>query len=307
MWSFRTLRWALFLLSGYTFFCLVAGILLAEGTLHPGRRVLPDGAEAQARLRAEQLNADFENVAIQARDGTVLRAWSFRPIWDEDRPHDAVLLLHGVSDNRLGMAGYAEILLKHGYSVVMPDARDHGASGGDLATYGLLEKDDIRRWFDWIKDRQRPHCIFGFGESMGAAQVLEALQTEPHFCAVAAESSFSTLREIGYDRVGQFFHRGPWLGRTVFRPVIEIAFQYARWKYRLDLRQGSPEDAVAATKVPVLLIDGQTDNNIPLRHSQRIRARNARVVLWEVAGANHCGAISVARGDLEARLVSWFH
>ena len=142
---------------------------------------------------------------------------------------------------------------------------------------------------------------------MGAAQVLEALQTEPHFCAVAAESSFSTLREIGYDRVGQFFHGGPWLGRTVFRPVIEIAFQYARWRYQLDLRQASPEDVVAATKVPVLLIHGQIDSNIPLRHSQRIRARNARVVLWEVAGASHCGAITVARGDLEARLVTWFH
>jgi pimeloyl-ACP methyl ester carboxylesterase len=142
---------------------------------------------------------------------------------------------------------------------------------------------------------------------MGAAQVLEALQAEPHFCAVAAESSFSTLREIGYDRIGQFFHAGPWLGRTIFRPVIEIAFQYAHWRYRVDLRKASPEDAVAATVVPVLLIHGQIDSNIPLRHSQRIRARNASVVLWEVAGADHCGAISVAREELETRLVSWFH
>ena len=306
MSSFRTLRWVIFLLTGYAFFCFVAGIVLAEGTLHPARRALPAGAEAQARLRAQQLNADFEDVAIQAGDGTVLCAWSLRPAGNKQRRQDAVVLLHGVSDNRLGMAGYAEILLKHGYIVLMPDARDHGASGGDLATYGLLEKDDIRRWFDWLMDRQQPRCIFGFGESMGAAQVLEALQAEPHFCAVAAESSFSTLREIGYDRVGQFFHVGPWLGQTVFRPVIEIVFHYARWRYRLDLQQASPEDAVAGTRVPVLLIHGQIDSNIPLRHSQRIRGRNARVVLWEVAGADHCGAISVAREELEARLVYWF-
>lgn len=50
-----------------------------------------------------------------------------------------MILLHGLSDNRLGMIGYAELLLSHGFSVVMPDARAHGTSGSQLATYGLLE------------------------------------------------------------------------------------------------------------------------------------------------------------------------
>ena len=34
------------------------------------------------------------------------------------------------------------MLLRHGYSVVMMDARAHGVSGGKMATYGLLERQD---------------------------------------------------------------------------------------------------------------------------------------------------------------------
>ena len=60
------------------------------------------------------------------------------------------------------------------------------------------------------------------------------------------------------------------------------------------MQQISPEDSVAATRVPVLLIHGQIDGNIPLRHSLQIQSRNRNVVLWEVPNADHCGAISAA-------------
>jgi pimeloyl-ACP methyl ester carboxylesterase len=89
-------------------------------------------------------------------------------------------------------------------------------------------------------------------------------------------------------------------------PVVEFAFLYARWKYGLDMQQVSPEDSVAATRVPVLLIHGQIDSNIPPRHSRRIRARNPNVVLWEVPNAEHCGAISTAPQEFNQRLLARF-
>jgi predicted alpha/beta-fold hydrolase len=188
----------------------------------------------------------------------------------------------------------------------MPDARAHGTSGGDLATYGLLESDDIHRWFDWLEQNEHPNCIFGFAESMGAAQLLQSLRSETRFCAVAVESPFSSFREIGYDRIGQSFHTGPWLGRTVLRSIVEVAFVYARWKYKLNFEQVSPESTVATTRIPVLLIHGQSDSNIPVRHSRRIVARNPAVALWEVPNTGHCGTISTARHELEQRLIGWF-
>ena len=63
---------------------------------------------------------------------------------------------------------------------------------------------------------------------------------------------------------------------------------------------------MAATRVPVLLIHGQNDGNIPVRHSRRIKALNPAVMLWEVPNTDHCGAISTARQELERRLVGWF-
>ena len=73
------------------------------------------------------------------------------------------------------MTNYADILLRHGYSVLMPDARGHGSSGGEFVTYGLLERDDIHQWVRWLVVNRHPSCVFGFGESMGAAELLQSL------------------------------------------------------------------------------------------------------------------------------------
>jgi uncharacterized protein len=283
----------------------MAGVFVAEGALHPARRTLSAEDENRAREMMQGRGDALGDVSMIASDGARLNAWSIQPT--NARGGMWVLLLHGLGDNRMGMLGYAEMFLNHGFSVLLPDARAHGASGGQIATYGLLEADDIHRWSDWILNNQHPKCLFGFAESMGAAELLQSLRTESRFCAVAVESPFSSFREISYDRIGQFFDTGPWLGRNALRPVIEVAFAYARWKYGLHLGQLSPEDAVAATHVPLFLIHGQSDSNIPVRHSRRIVERSPSALLWLVPNADHCGAITVAREEFESRVVGWFN
>jgi uncharacterized protein len=298
----RLLRRAFLFVLAYAALCALIGVFVAEGALHPQRRPITPDIEASARQMTVRQGANLEDVSIT--DGNVtLQAWRIRPEKDNG---NAVILLHGLGDNRTGMIGYAELLIRHGYSVLVPDARAHGASGGDLETFGLLEREDIRNWFEWLQATQHPHCIFGLGESLGAAQLLQSLQSESGFCAVAAESSFANFREIAYDRMGQYFNTGPWLGRTILRPAVLAAFSYARWKYGLAMWQVSPEDAVARTKVPVLLIHGQIDHNIPVRHSRQIASRNPAVVLWEVPNADHCGGISGAPREFESRIIDWF-
>jgi dipeptidyl aminopeptidase/acylaminoacyl peptidase len=281
---------------------MLGAIFLAEGTLHPGRRASQPEARREAEGMALKYDAQFEPVSIDSKDGATLSAWSITP---KNSNGSVVILLHGLADNRSGMAGYAELFLANGLNVLLPDARAHGDSGGNLATYGLLESDDIRRWIDWL-ETSHPACIFGFGESMGAAQMLQSLQIEHRFCAVAVESPFSSLREIAYDRIGQFFGTGPWLGRTILRPVVDFAFLYGRWKYGVDLEQVSPKKAVTYGSVPVLLIHGHADSNISIRHSRLIVAENPRVVLWEVPGADHCGAVSVAPQEFKEKVLGWY-
>jgi uncharacterized protein len=300
----RLSRYLVLVLSLYLIFCSVAGMFLADGTLHPARRPLTQQEDQDTmRQLALGLNAKLEDVSVTARDGITLRAWAIHPHHDNG---DAVILLHGLADNRLGMTGYAQLMLAHGYGVLLPDARAHGASGGDLATYGLRERHDILDWFNWLSSTSHPHCIHGFGESMGAAQLLQSLAVGASFCSVAAESSFASFREIAYDRMGQPFKLGPWLGKTLLRPVVEAAFLRARWKYELNMQTVSPQDAVAASSIPVLLIHGQSDGNIPIRHSRFIHAHNPNTALWEVPNADHCGAITAAPQEFERRVFAWF-
>jgi len=268
----------------YLAVCAIGGIYVADGSLHPGRRPVERDEAASFARTVAGIHAQLQNVSMTSADGVTLRGWLLRPVSPNG---DSVLVLHGLGDNRLGMIGYAELFLAHGYTVLLPDARAHGESGGALATYGLLEARDIHQWVDFLAEAAHPRCIYGMGESMGASQLLQSLETESRFCAVVAESPFSTFREIAYDRMGQPFHLGPWMGRIVLRPMVEIAFLRARWKYGVRIAVISPEDAVARSSVPVLLIHGQIDGNIPVRHSRAIHARAPRTVLWEVPGADH--------------------
>jgi pimeloyl-ACP methyl ester carboxylesterase len=161
------------------------------------------------------------------------------------------------------MTGYAELLLAHGYTVLRPDARAHGLSGGELATMGCSNEKTFTnglisswRWHardvftGWANPWERLSCCNPCRKGLG-------------FCAVVAESPFSTFREIAYDRMGQPFHAGPWVGRILLRPVVEIAFLRVHWKYGLDTQRVLPEDAVARAHIPILLIHGQIDRNIP--------------------------------------------
>ena len=295
------------LLAFWIVLTVAVGIVSIEWALHPGRHVLTQADEAHAQSIAESDGAPLTEVSVRADDGARLRGWSMRPL---DWNGDAVILLHGQSDNRAGMLGNADLLLRHGYAVLLPDSRSHGASGGNLATYGVLEASDLRHWFNWIRQSETTHCIDGLGESMGAAQLLASLREIDGFCAVVGESPFASFREAAYDRLGEYFGTGAWAGRTLLRPAVEAGILYTRLKYGIDLELASPENAVAKSTTPVLLFHGKRDTNLPPRHSEMIQAKNGTrhpgVALWEPAEAGHCGAAEAEPEEFERHLISWF-
>jgi uncharacterized protein len=256
-----------------------ASVFVGEGSLRMRRKpVSPiEGAEA---------------VEIESFDGLALRGSYFA----SRAAKGAVILLHGQGDNRAGVAGFARFLVPAGYSALAPDIRAHGESGGELATYGLLESDDLRRWLDWIEAREPGARVFGLGESMGAGILLHSLARERRFCAVVAEAPFASLRGAARDRAGA----AGWA-------VIELAALYQRARYGLDLTRVSPENAVARSRTRVLLIHGAADGTAPAWHARRIRERNpALVELWEVPGAGHTAAWSAAGVEFERRVLNSF-
>lgn len=286
----------------YVLFSVAGGLLLAEWALHPGRLPLRHSEQVHGAAQRE-FHATVRDVEIRsADDGTLLRGWY---VASTEVPAPAVILLHGVSDNREGVAGYASIFLAHGYRVLLPDARAHGESGGTIATYGLRERDDVHAWVSWLKSQNPTQCVYGLGESMGAAIVLQSLAVENRFCAVIAESSFSGFREMAFDRVGDFVGLGPWFGRTLGRAPVEVAFEYARWRYGLDLTRANPADALSTSNTPVLLIHGVEDVNIRPWHSQRLAAVDRNASLWLVPNAVHTGAWAAIPTEFERRVSDW--
>lgn len=302
----RPRKWGLAaaLAVGYVVLMGAAGISLSEGVVRPGR-VPVTGADRQAAWRlATTRGGRLEDVEIRGRDGVRLRGWLFTPIGAHA---GSAIVLHGQGSNRAGMLPYVDLLLSAGLTVLAPDARAHGDSGGAIASYGVVEAADVRAWADLLRTRTGGPCVYGLAESMGAGTLLQALDANGTFCAVAVESPFASFREVAYDRIGSVFHAGPWLARTVLRPVVESGTIYVRTRYGIDLDRANPVGVVARTSVPVLLIHGTADTSIPLRHSLMLAAaRPAGTEVWQVAGAGHCGAMGAAPREFGRRVLARF-
>lgn len=279
-----------------------AGRLLGGGMLHPMRRPLTPELIAEADRMFQRVGATRVDLDVRAPDGIPLRGWKVRPA---SANGDWVLLFHGVSDNRVGMLGHAEFLLRHGYSVLMMDARAHGASEGALATYGRMERQDTRAIVDALYAGETPHCLIALGESMGAAIALQSAAVEPRIEGVVAESSFSDLREASYDYAG--LHLSTWLGKTLLRPAASAVVWAGEEEAGFKADDVSPEKSVAERPLPILLICGTRDHTLPCRHSKRIYgAAKGPKELWVVPGAGHASALGTAPGEFERRVVVFY-
>ena len=278
-------------------------VVMAEDTLHTGHRPL-HMRQHFASVVASDFKADLQDVSITAADGTPLRAWYVIPERDNG---NAVVLMHGVADTREGVSGYGRMFLNRGYRVLLADSRAHGESGGDIATYGVRESDDIARWVKFLHDQPQTSCVYGFGGSMGAALMLQATAATRDLCAVAVEAPFSTFREVAYDRISEQTGLGLWFARTAGRPALEFALAYAHLKYGVDLTLADPQRALRHSRVPSLIIAGTEDTIIQPRHATALaEAAAGETDLWIVKGAGHGGAVSMHPEQFEHRVTGWF-
>jgi uncharacterized protein len=278
----------------------IAGRIIAPGFLHPAR--LRYQREAQTAEMLRQTGSTKQDFDVRAPDGAELRGWK---IHAANTNGDWVLLFHGVSDNRSGMLGPAEFLLRHGYSVVMMDSRGHGDSDGSIATYGWKERYDTVAVTKALYASERVRHLFALGVSMGAAIALQSAAVEPRIDAVVAEDPFANLREVAYDYAG--LDHSPFLGKTLFRPAVMVAMHWIHEEGGFDPDEVSPEKAVAERPVAVLLICGTADHRIPCRHAERIyAAARGSKELWIVQGAGHASALGHAHAEYEKRVIDFF-
>lgn len=275
----------------------IVAILAAENALHIRERPAPE--EQLVRAIARDTSSTWETVRIHAADDVPLDAWVLTPSYPNG---SAAILLHGVGDTRRGVSAQAGLLAKSGYTVLAPDVRGHGSSGGEIITYGVREAGDVHAWADWLFRHRPVERLYGFGASMGAAILLQSLPGEPRFRAVVAEAPFSNFERIASDRMSQMGG----MPVAVSWPIMKLGFLYTRVRYRVDLRNASPAAATLQTRVPILLIHGTLDSNISIRHSRELAAANRGLKLWEVPGGHHVDAALIVPALYEKTLVGWF-
>jgi alpha-beta hydrolase superfamily lysophospholipase len=278
------------------------GWMAGPSFLHPIRRELSPDFIKEADAGFSLIGAVRDNFDVRAADGALLRGWKVRSA----RPNgNWVLVFHGVADNRVGAAAQAQVLLVAGYSVVMMDARAHGASEGPMATYGWLERKDTRAVVDALEAAEHPRHLFALGESMGAGIALQSAAVEPRIEAVVAEASFANLREASYDYAG--LQRYPLLGMTLLAPGAWTMVYHGELDAGFPAGEVSPERAVAARPFPVLLICDAADTVLPCRHTKRIYAAALGPrEMWVVPRAYHTAALGYEPAEFRRHVLEFF-
>ncbi len=298
----RFYRIALTVLIFPPLFAALVGWFLGAAFLHPIRRPLTADDIRNANATFSQIGARGEEFDVPAPDGILLRGWKVRA---GQASGQWVLLFHGIADNRMGVLEHARMLLLAGYSVVMMDARAHGASEGVMATYGWLERNDTRAVIDALESSEHPRHLFALGESMGAGIALQSAAVDPRIEGVVAEAPFASLREASYDYAG--LRRSPLIGKTIFAPFSWTLIYRGESLAGFSANEVSPKRSVAARAFPVLLICGEQDAALPCRHSEGIfRAARGPKELWRVPGAFHTAAFGFAPEEFRLRVLAFF-
>ncbi|MBI2893121.1 MAG: alpha/beta fold hydrolase [Deltaproteobacteria bacterium] len=225
-------------------------------------------------------------VEVQARDGATLRGWY---IAGRARGSPLVMLLHGIGSSRADQVHAARAHVELGHAVAMMDGRGHGESDGMTVSFGLREKDDVRRIIDVLThgDRNLPVALQGC--SMGAAIALQAAAENPQVRAVIAEAPFYDLEEMARQSVR-------WLPGLLARAGIGVFRAIAPLELGGELDEVSPAAAVRRRPdLKTLFIVGGRDHVIPPSHGRRLhRIAAGPSELWDLPNAEHCGAWAAA-------------
>jgi pimeloyl-ACP methyl ester carboxylesterase len=229
-----------------------------------------------------------------------------------------ILFLHGKGGRASEWRSDALRALALGYNVLLPDLRGHGASAGRYMTFGLLEKGDLARALERVRQRwgADPASIGLQSCSAGSAVALELARDRPGIRAIWLESPFADPREMARHYLSA--------ATGIPAPLLTLATRWAvasnvarvRRDLGLDpsaggLEKADPLNAIARVRCPVALVYGGADRLVPPRFVERlIAALPAGSEIFRTERAGHCHhpdeAAQVAREEYERRWRSFF-
>ena len=236
-------------------------------------------------------SAAYADVTFPAADGLELAGW-YRP----SRNGAAVVIVHGGSSDRKGSVAHATMLARHGYGVLLYDARGRGESEGSENNYGWGWTEDISGALAFLRQRDDvdPARIGAIGLSTGADALLDIAGERDDIAAVvtdgAAAGSFEDWSRL----------RGTELGAAPGWVMFST----------LRVLSGDPpgrplEEQVQRLRSPTLLISAGTDveREFNVHYDE---AADGRVEHWNLPDAHHTQAIHEHRDEYERRVAEFF-
>ncbi len=239
----------------------------------------------------------YLDVTYRTSDGVTISAW-----YVPSSNRAAVILLHGAGSTRSAVLDHAVVLARHGYGVLLADARGHGRSGGRAMDFGWYGDRDIGAAVSYLVTRPDVDAsrIAAVGLSMGGEEAVGAAGRDSRIRAVVGEGVTNrTYADKGW--LAENYGLRGWLQQRVDWVLYTATDLLTAADPPVALR-----DAVArAAPRPVLLIAAGdvADEAAAARWIQS--ASPTTVAVWVVPGAGHTGGLHVQPEEWEARVTSF--
>ena len=268
-----------------------AGLLLALFTVVPIGMAITETHKFREPIGAPP-SADYREVAFDASDGVHLSGW-YRPT----RNGATILVVHGGGGDRTGAVAHAKLLVRHGYGVLLHDARGRGKSEGTQNSFGWGWTKDVDGALRFLKGRPEvdPERIGGLGLSTGADALIQSAGQRTDLHAVvadgAAAESFEDWRRLQ--------------GITAMTPFF--AAEFATVRITSGAKSGPPlEDMIKRVSRPLLLVSAGRDEEYKFNVKYDRAAGSRPVEHWNLPEAGHTGAIRDAAPAYERRVTAFF-
>lgn len=235
-----------------------------------------------------------QRVELTAGDGTAL-AGSYWPGAEENAP--AVLLLHGINNDRTIFAGHALWLAELGYAVLAIDLRGHGASAAVERTFGWRESADAEAALAWLRRNSPGRKVGVIGVSLGGAAALLGEDGPLPADTLVLHAVYPDLRKAILNRLERS-------GSPTAAWLAEPLLSYQSWlRYGVSPDRISPLQGLRRFRGAVLVIGGTEDRDTRIEDSRAMyEAAPGPKALWLVDGASHVQTSNLWTDEYRARI-----
>lgn len=243
---------------------IVLVLILGIGSYIVAKHMLPYAIIQPPRL-SENIHPDDFNLQNEEIDLITKDSVNIKGYWiknDSIPSKSAVVFVHGIGGCKEHFLALSKNLSKIGVESILMDSRAHGHSGGTYCTYGFKEKIDIAAVVDYIKRKNDSIPIGIWGNSMGGAIAIQALEYDKRIEFGIIESTFTDLRQIVYD------YQKSYTSGLGLQPLCNIALNEAGTIAGFNPDAVSPIASVQNIEQPVFMAHGKKDENIKFEYGQ---------------------------------------